>query len=69
MFILLQKSKVLLQKKEEGNSAFKSGDYQAAFDLYTSALEIDPHNKLTNAKIYNNRATVNTKVSYKLLDR
>ena len=52
----------MIQKKEEGNTAFKSGDYQAAFDLYTSALEIDPHNKLTNAKIYNNRATVNTKV-------
>jgi len=60
--IFLQKSKALIQKKEEGNQAFKSGHYEEAHKLYTEALEIDEYNKLTNAKLYNNRATVSAKV-------
>jgi DnaJ homolog subfamily C member 7 len=42
--------------KEEGNTHFKSGRYQAALDVYSAALEIDPLNKGTNSKILNNRA-------------
>ena len=42
--------------KEEGNTHFKSGRYQQALDVYTSALEVDPGNKGTNSKILNNRA-------------
>lgn len=61
--LFLQKSKCLIQKKEEGNTAFKAGEFQHAHRLYSEALSIDPLNKLTNAKLYNNRATVNTKVS------
>lgn len=60
--LLLQKSKHLIEKKEEGNTAFKSGDMERAYALYTEALGIDPHNRITNAKLYNNRATANTKV-------
>lgn len=36
--------------KEEGNGHFKSGRYQQAVDVYTSALEIDPTNKGTNCQ-------------------
>ncbi|XP_067934416.1 dnaJ homolog subfamily C member 7-like isoform X1 [Watersipora subatra] len=57
-----KKSKCLIQKKEEGNAAFKSGDHQKAYELYTDALSIDPYNKLTNAKLYCNRATTSTKL-------
>lgn len=50
-----QRSKELLKKKEEGNVAFKSGSYQVAYDIYSDALQIDPYNKATNAKLYCNR--------------
>lgn len=53
---------MLKAKKEEGNEAFKAGRYQEALDIYTSALNIDVNNKLTNAKLYNNRALVLVKV-------
>lgn len=48
--------------KEEGNTHFKSGRYQQAVDVYTSALEIDPSNKGTNSKILNNRAMCYSKL-------
>ena len=44
-----------MKKKEEGNVAFKSGSYQEAYDIYSDALQIDPYNKATNAKLYCNR--------------
>ncbi|CAH1253607.1 DNAJC7 [Branchiostoma lanceolatum] len=58
----LETSCQLAGKKEEGNVAFKSGNYQNAYDLYSEALTIDPQNKLTNAKLYNNRAAVCVKL-------
>ncbi|KAI8501548.1 DnaJ sub C member 7 [Branchiostoma belcheri] len=58
----LEMSCQLASKKEEGNVSFKSGEYQKAYDLYTEALTIDPENKLTNAKLYNNRAAVCVKL-------
>ena len=58
-----QKTKQLLARKEEGNVAFRSGDLQRAYDLYTEALDIDPLNTFTNAKLYCNRALVGSKVS------
>ncbi|XP_071545032.1 uncharacterized protein [Panulirus ornatus] len=58
-----KKAKLLKQKKEEGNEAFKKGNYQEAFNLYTDALAIDPLNKHTNAKLYFNRATVGSKLN------
>lgn len=44
------------KKKEEGNTLFKTGKHQEAYDIYTEALDIDPLNKGTNSKILQNRA-------------
>jgi len=57
-----KKARVLKQKKDEGNEAFKAGKLQEAHKLYSEALEIDPLNKSTNAKLYFNRATVVAKL-------
>ena len=72
--LFFQRAKSLKQKKEEGNAAFKACNWSSAHELYTQALEIDPCNKATNAKLYFNRATVAAKVrlfrtyvSYELL--
>ncbi|VUC32935.1 unnamed protein product [Clonostachys rosea] len=46
----------LSQLKEQGNSAFKKHDWNAAKNLYNRALVVDKANKLTNAKLYQNRA-------------
>lgn len=59
---IYRRAKILKAKKEEGNEAFKAGRYQEALDIYTSALNIDANNKLTNAKLYNNRALVLVKM-------
>ena len=58
-----QKSKRLLAKKEEGNTAYKQGHLKEAYDLYTEALDVDHLNMFTNAKLYCNRALVGSKVS------
>ncbi|XP_036405053.1 dnaJ homolog subfamily C member 7-like isoform X1 [Megalops cyprinoides] len=55
-------AKALKAKKEEGNKAFKDGNYEAAYELYTEALTIDPNNIKTNAKLYCNRGTVGIKL-------
>jgi len=57
-----KRAKSLKQKKEEGNAAFKANNWTAAHELYSQALEIDPCNKATNAKLYFNRATVAAKL-------
>lgn len=57
-----QNAKALKAKKEEGNQAFKNNNYEAAYQLYTEALAIDPNNIKTNAKLYCNRATAGAKV-------
>ncbi|EWC44034.1 hypothetical protein DRE_01386 [Drechslerella stenobrocha 248] len=54
--VYLKKARELDKKKEMGNEAFKRGDFENARVLYTEALEVDPENKGTNAKIYQNRA-------------
>ncbi|CAO3663785.1 unnamed protein product [Umbelopsis ramanniana] len=56
--VLLKKAKAMESQKEAGNAAFKAGRLQEAYDLYSSALEIDPENEGTNAKLYSNRAAV-----------
>merc|ERR550525_1542179 len=58
---IYRKAKSLKQKKEEGNTAFKAGNLDEAYKLYSGALAIDPHNRSTNAKLYFNRATVAAK--------
>jgi len=59
---IYKKAKQLKQKKEEGNVAFKSGKLEDAYTLYSEALQIDPLNKYTNAKLFFNRATVAAKL-------
>ena len=59
---IFKKAKSLKSKKEEGNDAFKRGQFAEAFTLYSQALAIDPDNRATNAKLYFNRATVGSKV-------
>jgi len=56
-----------MQKKEEGNAAFKAGKTEEAYNLYSEALAIDPNNVFTNSKLYFNRATVCSKVTDTLL--
>ncbi|KAI0436147.1 hypothetical protein F4803DRAFT_248500 [Xylaria telfairii] len=48
--------------KEEGNAEYKVGHWQAAFDKYTSALEVDPANRGTNSKLFQNRALCRLKL-------
>lgn len=48
--------------KEEGNTDYKAGRWQAAFDKYSSALEVDPANRGTNAKLLQNRALCRLKL-------
>jgi len=52
-----KRAKQLKKKKEDGNEAFKLCKFADAVKLYSEALEIDPFNKKTNAKLYFNRAT------------
>lgn len=48
--------------KEEGNAEYKAGRWQKAFDKYSTALEVDPANKSTNSKIFQNRALCRLKL-------
>ncbi|KAI1102962.1 hypothetical protein F4804DRAFT_333746 [Jackrogersella minutella] len=48
--------------KEEGNADYKAGRWQAAFDKYSAALEVDPTNRGTNSKLYQNRALCRLKL-------
>jgi DnaJ homolog subfamily C member 7 len=48
--------------KGEGNEFWKNGNFQDAVDRYSQALEVDPSNKPTNAKILQNRALCYIKV-------
>lgn len=61
--VYLKRAKELEKKKEAGNEAFKKSDFKIARELYTEALAVDPDNKGTNAKLYQNRAITHTKVS------
>ncbi|XP_047515372.1 dnaJ homolog subfamily C member 7 isoform X1 [Pieris napi] len=58
-----KKAKLLKQKKEEGNEAFKMGQWQQALHLYNEALTIDKNNRKVNAKLYFNKATVCAKLN------
>ncbi|KAK2708183.1 hypothetical protein QYM36_013943, partial [Artemia franciscana] len=53
---IYRKAKQLKTKKEKGKIAFKQGKLQEAIAIYTETLAIDPVNKLTNSKVYANRA-------------
>lgn len=57
-----KRARLLKTKKDEGNEAFKSGNLDVAFSLYSEALVVDLENKATNAKLFFNRATVAAKL-------
>jgi DnaJ family protein C protein 7 len=60
--LLLKKARQMENMKEQGNQAFSSGQYHAAYDLYSQALALDPENGAFNSKLYSNRATVLSKL-------
>lgn len=60
--IYLKRARELEKKKEAGNEAFKKGDLKVAKELYSEALAVDPDNKGTNSKLYQNRAATYSKV-------
>ncbi|KAB0383585.1 hypothetical protein FD755_005502 [Muntiacus reevesi] len=60
--VACRNAKALKAKKEDGNKAFKEGNYKLAYELYTEALGIDPNNIKTDAKLYCNRGMVNSKL-------
>jgi len=53
-----KKIKHLESTKEKGNDAYRKGNYQEAYDLYSEALDIDQFNRKTNAKLHSNRSNV-----------
>ncbi|KAI8067571.1 hypothetical protein BC940DRAFT_257038 [Gongronella butleri] len=55
---LAKLSRAIESKKEAGNQAFKTNKLDEAYDIYTSALALDPDNHAINAKLYSNRAAV-----------
>lgn len=60
---LLKLARTLENQKEKGNAAFKSGQYAEAVELYSQALDVDPENVNTNAKLYSNRAACQAKLA------
>ena len=56
VIIDLQKIKTIQTKKNEGNTAFKSGRNEEAYSIYSEALEIDPELDSYNAVLFANRA-------------
>merc|ERR1719150_2003395 len=57
-----KKSRQLKSKRDEATESFKAGNLQDAFNHYSTALSIDPNNKLILAKLYCSRATVLAKM-------
>jgi DnaJ family protein C protein 7 len=58
-----QKAKILVSKKQQGNEAFNKRNFQSACEIYSSALLIDPLNKVVNAKLYFNRCLSRAKLN------
>merc|ERR1712223_1393799 len=57
-----KRARLLKTKKDEGNEAFKANKFEEAARLYSEALQVDTDNKISNAKLYFNRATVLAKL-------
>jgi DnaJ family protein C protein 7 len=53
---LRKKIRAIEAKKDEGNQAFQSGNYEAAHAIYSEALELDPNLDSFNAILFSNRA-------------
>ncbi len=52
----------LERMKEDGNTEYKAGRWEAAIEKYSAALEVDPANKGTNSKLLQNRALCRIKL-------
>ena len=50
------------EAKEKGNTAFKSGSYEAAVTHYAEGIEQDPLNKNIVSTLYANKAAANMKL-------
>ncbi|XP_066587513.1 dnaJ homolog subfamily C member 7 [Prorops nasuta] len=57
-----KKAKLLRNKKDEANIIFKAQKYQEAYNLYSQALDVDPQNRMTNAKLHYNKALTAAKL-------
>jgi len=53
----------LESKREQGNSLFKDGNPQAAIQVYTEAMRIDPTNNVFNATMFSNRAAAHMRLN------
>ncbi|XP_069358546.1 uncharacterized protein [Maniola hyperantus] len=53
-----KRTKLLQQKKEQGNEEFNKGRYQKALLLYNEALTVDTTHVKVNAKLHFNKATI-----------
>lgn len=58
----LRMMKKLERAKNEANDLYKRAKWADAVNAYTECLEIDPQNKITNAKILGNRALARSKI-------
>ena len=48
--------------RNEGNEAFKKGDFIVAIHFYTGGIKINCNDKELKAKLYNNRAIAHSKL-------
>ncbi|XP_076350616.1 dnaJ homolog subfamily C member 7-like isoform X3 [Tachypleus tridentatus] len=60
---IYKKAKQLQSKKENGSQAFKKGNYEDAYVIYTEALNTDINNVKSNSILYFNRAAVCLKMN------
>ncbi|CAB3385293.1 Hypothetical predicted protein [Cloeon dipterum] len=61
--VAYKKAKLTRQLKDEGNQLYNSGKLVEAAEKYTSALEVDALNCVTNSKLFCNRAAVSAKLN------
>jgi len=61
---IYRKAMFFKQKKDEANAALKSRDMVTAFRLFSSALSVDPKNRIANAKLYSGRAEAAAALKY-----
>lgn len=48
--------------RNQGNEAFKKGDFLEAIHFYTEGIKVNCNEKELKAKLYNNRATAHFKL-------
>jgi len=61
--------KLKKKKKKKKNQKIQKKKKTLANELYSEALQIDPENNMTNAKLYSNRATVGSKVKLQKIQK